>query len=295
MSGGGDGRGLRDLLGGPTIVRLMGAHNALGALVAERAGFHGIWASGLELAASRGVPDSGVITMTDQLAAASSMAGAVSVPVLADCDTGFGDVGQTVRAFESAGVAGVCVEDKRWPKLNSFAAGPQDLVTIEEFTRTIHEAKARQRAAAFVLVARTEALVAGHGPREALARARAYADAGADAVLVHSKERRPDELFDVIGRWDRPAALAVVPTTYYTTTAAELERLGVRVVIYANQGLRSALRAMERTCAEILRTGSSSSVEEQIASVASVLEVSGTTDVARGRRTARAGRNGGGE
>lgn len=292
MSDGGEPRGLRDLLERPGIVRLMGAHNALGALVAQRAGFHGIWASGLELAASRGVPDSGVITMADQLAAASSMAGAVSAPVLADCDTGFGDIGRTVRAFESAGVAGVCVEDKRWPKLNSFAAGPQDLVSIEEFTRTIDEAKAKQRTAAFVLVARTEALVAGHGPREALARARAYADAGADSVLVHSKERRPDELCEVIRRWDRPAALTVVPTTYYTTTAAELERLGVRIVIYANQGLRSALRAMERTCAEILRTGSSSSVEEQIASVASVLEVSGTTDVALGR-TARAGRNGG--
>jgi len=290
MSDRGGGQRLRELLSGPAIVRLMGAHNALGALVAQRAGFHGIWSSGLELAASRGVPDAGIITMSEQLGAATSMAGAVSVPVLADCDTGYGDIGETVLAFESAGVAGVCVEDKRWPKLNSFAAGPQDLVPIEDFTRTIRAAKAKQRTAGFVVVARTEALVAGHGPRDALERARAYADAGADAVLLHSKERRPDELFDVIGRWDRPAALAVVPTTYYTTTAAELERLGVRIVIYANQGLRSALSAMERTCAEILRTGSSSSVEAQIASVASVLDVSGTTAVAQGR-AARAGRD----
>lgn len=277
------GRGLRELLSGPGIVRLMGAHNALGALVAERAGFDGIWASGLELAASRGVPDAGVLTMTDQLAAAGSMAAAVSVPVLADCDTGFGDIGETVRAFEAAGVAGICVEDKCWPKLNSFAAGPQDLVSIGDFTQTIRMAKAMQRTSGFVLVARTEALVAGQGPGEALARARAYADAGADAVLLHCKARQPDELFGVIRRWDRATALVVVPTTYYTTTAAELERLGVRVVIYANQGLRSALRAMERTCEEILRTGSSSSVEEQIASVDSVLDVSGTTDVALGR------------
>jgi phosphoenolpyruvate phosphomutase len=293
MSAAGNGGGLRDLLSGPGVARLMGAHDALGAIVAERAGFDGIWASGLELAASRGVPDAGVIAMADQLAAASSMTAAVSVPVLADCDTGYGDVGGTVRAFEAAGVGGVCVEDKRWPKLNSFAEGPQDLVPIEEFARAIAEAKAMQRTERFVLVARTEALVAGHGPREALARARAYADAGADAVLLHSKERHPDALFDVIGGWDRPAALVVVPTTYYTTTAAELERLGVRVVIYANQGLRSALRAMERTCAEILRTGSSSSVEAQIASVASVLDVSGTTAVAAGR-TVRSGGDGSG-
>jgi phosphoenolpyruvate phosphomutase len=280
---------LRDLVAGPDIVRLMGAHNALGALVAQRAGFHGIWSSGLELATSRGVPDAGVITMAEQLAAAASMASAVSVPVLADCDTGYGDVAETVRAFDAAGVAGICVEDKCWPKLNSFAAGPQDLVSIEQFTRTIREAKAAQRTAGFVLVARTESLVAGHDPADALERARAYADAGADAVLLHSRERRPDKLFDVIARWDGRAALAVVPTTYYTTSAAELQRLGVRIVIYANQGIRSALTAMERTCAEILRTGSSSSVESQIASVDSVLDLSGTSAVARGRAARAAG------
>jgi phosphoenolpyruvate phosphomutase len=291
MSGEG-ARRLRELLAGPEIVRLMGAHNPLGALVAQRAGFHGIWSSGLELAVSRGLPDAGVIAMGDQLAAAASMTRAVPVPILADCDTGFGDMPGTMRAFEAAGIAGICIEDKRGPKLNSFAAGPQELVSIEEFAHAIARAKATQRTADFVLVARVEALVAGHRPEDALARAEAYADAGADAILLHSKERRPHKLFDVIRRWDGRAELAVVPTTYYTTSASELQRLGVRVVIYANQGLRSALRAMERTCAEILRTGSSSSVEPQIASVASVLDMSGTSAVARIRSAQAGGHDG---
>ncbi len=282
-------RQLRQLLARPGIVRLMGAHDPLGALVAERAGFDGVWSSGFELSAAHGVPDAGILTMTEQLAAAEAMAYVASVPVVADCDTGYGDgdnAAYMVRRFERAGVAAVCVEDKCFPKLNSFAPGPHPLVPMAEFEEKIRRAKAAQSGADFVVMARVEALVAGRGPDEALHRARAYADAGADAVLVHSNEEHPRQLLDVICRWDRPAALVVVPTTYHQVTAAELEDLGVKVVIYANQGLRSALRAMEETCAEILRTDSTSTVEPRIATVASVLEVSGTLAAARGRRAA---------
>ncbi len=279
-------RQLRELLARPGIVRLMGAHDPLGALVAERAGFDGVWSSGFELSAACGVPDAGILTMTEQLAAAESMAYVVSVPVVADCDTGYGDgenAAHMVRRFERAGIAAVCIEDKCFPKLNSFAPGPHPLVPVHEFEDKIRRARAARVSDDFVIMARVEALVAGQGPDEALERARAYADAGADAVLVHSTEEQPRELFTVIRRWDRPAALVVVPTTFYRTTAAELDDLGVKVVIYANQGLRSALRAMQETCAEILRTGSTRTVEPRIATVASVLEVSGTLAAARGR------------
>ncbi len=277
---------LRELLARPGIVRLMGAHDPLGALVAQRAGFDGVWSSGFELSAAQALPDAGILTMTEQLAAAESMAYAASIPVVADCDTGYGDgenAAHMVRRFERAGVAGVCVEDKCFPKLNSFAPGPHPLVPVAEFEDKMRRAKAAQAGAEFVVIARVEALVAGRGPDEALHRARAYADAGADAVLVHSREEQPDQLLDVIRRWDRPVALVVVPTTYHGITATELEDLGVKVVIYANHGLRSALRAMEETFAEILRTGSTSTVEPRIASVGSVLELSGTLAAARAR------------
>jgi phosphoenolpyruvate phosphomutase len=277
-------RRLRELLARPGIVRLMGAHDALGALVAERAGFEGVWSSGFELAASHCVPDAGMLAMAEQLAAAQSMAYAVGIPIVADCDTGYGNAenaAHMVRRFEAAGVAGVCIEDKRFPKLNSFAPGTHDLVSVDEFAEKIERARAARRGEDFVVVARTEALVAGQTPGEALERARAYADAGADAVLVHSGETLPRRLLEVVRRWDGRAPLVVVPTTYHTITATELEDLGVKVVIYANQGLRSALRAMQETADEILRTGSSTSVEPRIASVATVLEMSGTLAAAR--------------
>jgi phosphoenolpyruvate mutase len=274
----------------------MGAHDALGALVAQRSGFDGVWSSGFELAASRCVPDAEVLTMAEQLAVAESMAHAVSIPVVADCDTGYGNAESAphmIRSFEDAGVAGVCIEDKRFPKLNSFAPGSHELVSIAEFTDKVRRAKAAQRTPDFVLVARVEALIAGRGPAEALERARAYADAGADAVLVHSREEIPSRLLEVVRHWDGRVPLVVVPTTYHTVTAAELEALGVKVVIYANHGLRSSLRAMEEVCDEILRTGSTSSVESRIASVSSVLEASGTLAAAAEREASpRPGRAG---
>lgn len=273
---------LRALLARPGIVRLVGAHNALGAQMAERAGFEGVWSSSLELSASYGVPDAGMITLTEQLAAAQSMRCAVSIPVVADCDTGYGDannVSYMVRRFEAAGIAAVCIEDKEFPKRNSYLPDGQELVPIGGFQEKIRAAKAAQSTSDFVVIARVEALIAGRGPVEALRRARAYAEAGADAVLIHSKETVPETLFEVIRAWDRRVPLVVVPTTFYKVTAAELETLGIKVVIYANQGLRSALRAMEETYEEILRTGSSASVEGRIWPMRSVFELQGTAQL----------------
>lgn len=275
------GRRLRDLLARRRIGRLVGAHDALGARVAQETGFDGVWASGFELAASRCVPDAGILTMTEHLAAAEQMAWAVDIPVLADCDTGYGNAENAaymVGRFEAAGVAGACIEDQQFPKLNSFAPHAHALVAVEEFADKVRRAKEAQHTDDFVLVARTEALIAGHGAREALRRAEAYARAGADAVLVHSREVVPDELFDVLRSWQGDTPLIAVPTTYHQVDAGELESLGVAAVIYANQGLRSALRAMRDAYATILASGSTTTLEGEIASVASILEISGTID-----------------
>jgi phosphoenolpyruvate phosphomutase len=269
---------LRERLAGPGILRLAGAHDALGAKMAERAGFDGVWSSSFELSASCGVPDAGMVTMTEQLAAAQAMSCATALPVVADCDTGYGDaanVAYMVRRFEAAGIAAVCIEDKEFPKRNSFLPGGQELVPVVEFVAKVAAAKEAQRDPDFVVVARVEALIAGCGPTEALRRARAYADAGADAVLVHSKESTPTQLLQVVRAWDRPAPLVVVPTTYYTLSAAALEAAGVKVVIYANHGLRSALAAMEETFSAILRTGSSAAVEPRIWPLGKVFELQG--------------------
>lgn len=272
---------LRQMLARAGVVRLIGAHNALGARMAERAGFDGVWSSSFEIAASYAVPDASILTQTEHLAAARLMCGAVGVPVVADCDTGYGDEFQfarTVRQFESAGVAAVCIEDKQFPKLNSFAPGRQELVSVDEFVAKLRAGKRAQLNPDFVIIARVEALIAGRGRDEALARARAYADAGADAVLVHSKSPTVDELASVALAWDRPTPLVAVPTSYYRTTAEELSALGVKMIIYANQGLRCALQAMEQTYAEILRSGSTALIEDRLWPMKAIFEVQGVEE-----------------
>jgi phosphoenolpyruvate phosphomutase len=260
-------RKLRRLLARPGVVRLIGAHDALGAKMAERAGFEGVWASGFEIASSHAVPDASIVTLTEHLAASRGMSQASALPVVADCDTGYGEALQfsyAVRQFEAAGVAGVCIEDKLFPKINSFAQGSQELLPVDAFVAKLRAGQAARCDPDFVIIARVEALIAGCGLAETLERARAYADAGADAVLVHSKAADVAEVAAVARLWDRPVPLVAVPTTYYRATAEELGSLGIKMVIYANHGLRAALRAMEETYAEILRTGSTASVESRL-------------------------------
>lgn len=267
---------LRRLFARAGVIRLIGAHNALGARMAARSGFDGVWSSSFELSASHAVPDAGIITLSEHLEVVRAMCRSVEVPVVVDCDTGYGDSLQfahAVRQFEAAGVAAVCVEDKRFPKINSFAPGRQELAPIEEFVSKLHAGKQAQRDSDFCIIARVEALIAGEGRAEALRRAHAYADAGVDAILVHSKSPTVDELADVVLHWNRPVPLVAVPTSYYRTTAEQLAALGIKMVIYANQGLRCALRAMEQAYAEILRSGSTAMIEERLWSMDAIFEL----------------------
>lgn len=269
---------LRTLLARPHIIRLIGAHNALGAKMAERAGFDGVWSSSFEISASYALPDASILTLSEHLNVARAMCMAVELPVIADCDTGYGDGPQfahAVRQFEAAGVAGVCIEDKAFPKLNSLVEGPQRLVPVKDFVRKLLVGKQAQRSADFIIIARVEALIAGRGFDETLARARAYADAGADAVLVHSKSSRADEISSIALAWDRPTPIVAVPSTYYQITIDQFARLGVKMVIYANQGLRCALRAMERVYSEILQSGSTATVEGELWPIQSIFELQG--------------------
>lgn len=181
---------LRELFAQPGVVRIVSAHNPLGARLAERAGFDGVWSSGLEVSASQGVPDTDILTMSELLGVASSMAAAVDVPVIADCDAGYGNahnVMNMIRRYEAAGIAAVSIEDKRFPKVNSFIPGRQELAPIGEFCGKLAAAKEAQRHPGLMVIARIEALIAGWGMDEALRRGEAYARAGADAVLIHAK------------------------------------------------------------------------------------------------------------
>jgi phosphoenolpyruvate phosphomutase len=267
---------LRDLLTGPSLARIIGAHSPLSARLGAEAQFDAVWASGLEISAVAGVPDANILSMSQVLQSAADIAAAVPVPVLADCDSGFGNVNNVVdmvQRYERAGIAGVCIEDKQFPKLNSFVSGNHDLTPVHDFVTKIIAATQTREDPDFVVVARIEALIAGAGMTEALRRAEAYAAAGADALLIHSKKSGPDEVYEFRKLFDGPIPLIVVPTTYNTVTTKDLQAAGFGAVIYANHALRGAIEAMQQVLAQIHQDGTTQYVESRIAPLKQVFDL----------------------
>jgi phosphoenolpyruvate phosphomutase len=258
------------------------AHSPLSAALVEEAGFPVVWASGLELSASRGTPDANILTMTDVLESARQIAASVDVPVLADCDSGFGDVGnviEMVRQFEGAGVAGVCIEDKIFPKVNSFAGAGQDLIPVDAMVAKILAAVDARRHHSFVIVARLESLIAGAGLDDAVRRAEAYELAGADALLIHSKLPHAKEIRAFASSYRGNLPLIAVPTTYSAVSAAELHEMGIALVIYANQTLRTAVKAMRAALRTIITDGTAASIEDRMVRMDEILEMQGMSQL----------------
>jgi len=269
---------LRQAMQGDVPVQCIGAHNGLGARLAEEAGFDAVWASGLEISTAACVPDANILTMTQFLEAAVEMDHATRLPVISDCDTGFGNsnnVIHMVKSYEAAGIAAVCMEDKLFPKVNSFVPGRQELAPIAEFVGKIMAAKNAQRTSDFMVIARVEALIAGWGHDEAMTRAEAYRRAGADAILIHSKQRTPDEIMAFLKEWDHRSPVVVVPTTYPQLTATELKAAGANIVIYANHGLRAGIGAVTDTFARILKDEGTMNVVEELVPMMRVFEIQG--------------------
>lgn len=260
----------------------VGACSALEARLIENAGFDFIWASGFAISASYALPDASIISMTELLEATRAMCGRINVPVVADCDTGFGNANNVIYAvdeFQKAGAAAISIEDKRFPKDTSLLpGGRQELISIEEFTGKIRAAVDARQGSDLVLIARTEALIAGLGVEEALSRAHHYSEAGADCILVHSKSETPDEVVEFVKRWDGAAPLVIVPTSYPSLTEQEVRRLGkIQLVIYANQPLRAAVRAQEQLLAEMKRAGGIHTIDDRMVPVSRIFDLQGVT------------------
>ncbi|HEU4502883.1 MAG TPA: isocitrate lyase/phosphoenolpyruvate mutase family protein [Nitrospira sp.] len=261
-------------------LKVVGAHDALSARLIERAGFDGVWASGFAISASlKCIPDASFITSSEQLEVERNIAEAVNIPVIADCDTGYGNalnVMRTVNDRERAGVAAICIEDNVYPKRCSFYAGVRrELIPIDEHCGKIKAAKAAQTVPDFMVIARTEALIAGWGQEEALKRAEAYAEVGADAVLIHSKSKTFDELKTLYKAWSRRVPLVVVPTIFDQTTAQEMEQAGAKIIIYANQPVRAAIRAMRDTLDLIRSDTRPGAANDQIVTLPEVYDIVG--------------------
>jgi phosphonopyruvate hydrolase len=269
---------LRERLGEGGLLSVMAAHHPLSARLAEEAGFDAIWTSGFELSAAYGVPDASLLSSTQHLDMTRAIAERVAIPVVADLDTGYGNavnVLHVVAGYARAGAAAVVIEDKIFPKDTSLlAGGRQELVRTEEFQGKIAAARAAGAEAGLVVVARTEALIADLGIEEALRRGAAYAEAGADLILVHSKRKTPDEIVEFTRRWPLATRLVIVPTAYPQLTEAKIRELArIAVVIYGNHAIRAAVTAMREIFAAIRADGGIHEVDRRIVAVEEIFRL----------------------
>ncbi len=274
---------LRAMLESPELGFLMEAHNGISARLVEEAGFKGIWGSGLALSAQYGVRDNNEASWTQVVDMLEFMSDVTSIPILLDGDTGYGDFNnmrRLVKKLEQRDIAGVCIEDKQFPKTNSFIGGErQPLAELDEFCGKIKAGKDSQVDPDFCIVARVEALIAGWGVDVALRRAEAYHEAGADAILIHSKLSHPDEILAFAKEWAERSPLVIVPTKYYSTPTEVFRRAGISVVIWANHLIRAAIASMAAVAREIHDSETLVNVEDQIASVGEIFRLQGADEL----------------
>jgi phosphoenolpyruvate phosphomutase len=274
---------LRNLLTSPQTEFILEAHNGISAKIVEEAGFKGIWGSGLAMSAQFGVRDNNEASWTQVVDMLEFMSDATNIPILLDGDTGYGDFNnmrRLVKKLEQRNIGGVCIEDKLFPKTNSFIGGErQPLADVEEFCGKIKAGKDIQLDDDFSIVARVEALIAGWGMEEALRRAEAYRLAGADAILMHSKISRPDEILTFAKEWAGRSPLVIVPTKYYSTPTDVFRQAGISLVIWANHLIRSAVASMQETARVIYQSESLIDCEDQIATVSELFRLQGADEL----------------
>ncbi|HYN80899.1 MAG TPA: phosphoenolpyruvate mutase [Gemmatimonadaceae bacterium] len=273
---------LRAMLQSPDLDFIIEAHNGLSARIAEEAGFKGIWGSGLSISAALGVRDNNEASWTQVLEVLEFMSDVTTIPILLDGDTGYGNFNnlrRLVSKLEQRDIAGVCIEDKRFPKTNSFIGDAQPLADMDEFCGKIKAAKDTQKDEDFVVVARLEGFIAGRGLKDVLTRAEAYHSAGADALLVHSKKSNPSDIDAFMAEWDKRLPIVIVPTKYYSTPTEHFRELGISLAIWANHNVRASIQAMRVTTARIFADKSLINVEGTIATVGDIFHLQGADEL----------------
>ena len=259
---------LRRLINVKPIVRILEAHNGLTGLIVEKTSikkdgknieFDGIWESSLTDSTAKGKPDTELVDFSSRFSTIEEILEVTTKPIIVDGDTG-GRIEHfkfRVKTLERLGVSAIIIEDKVGDKRNSLfgTTVPQEQDSIEHFSQKIHEGKLSQVTTDFMIIARVESLILKNGMDDALKRAEAYISAGADGIMIHSKEKDGKEIIEFckkFQKFDRKVPLVVVPSTYAHMTESELQDLGVNVVIYANHLLRSAYPAMIDAAKSIL-------------------------------------------
>ena len=280
---------LRRLIDVKPIVRLMEAHNGLSGLIVEDSmaqqdgqtvEFDGMWSSSLTDSTSRGKPDIEAVDISSRLQTINDVFEVTTKPLVFDADTGGipEHFSFTVRSLERLGVSAVIIEDKEGLKRNSLFGTdvPQTQSSIQDFSARIAIGKKAQITDDFMVIARIESLILDRGVEDALVRAEAYVEAGADAVMIHSRRKEPDEIFEFCASAATRIPnipIVAVPTSYNSVTESELAKAGVKVVIYANHLLRAAYPSMKAVAESILQHGRSLEADGQIVSISEVLNI----------------------
>jgi phosphoenolpyruvate phosphomutase / 2-hydroxyethylphosphonate cytidylyltransferase len=282
-------KSLRRIIATKPIVRLLDVHNGLTGLIIEntvldtdrgKREFDGMWASSLTDSTARGKPDIEAVDLTSRLSTINDILEVTTKPIVYDGDTG----GKpehfvfTVKTLERLGISAVIIEDKIGLKKNSLFGTEVEQTQdgIQSFCHKIEMGKRAQATRDFMIIARIESLILQKGQADAIERARAYLAAGADAIMIHSREKSPDEIFafcrayrELPGR--KP--LVVVPTSFDQVTEDELAAQGVNVVIYANHLLRSAYPAMLQTAQSILAHGRAAETNDRLMPIKQIIEL----------------------
>lgn len=273
----------RSLLNSKNLEFIMEAHNGISAKIVEEAGFKGIWASGLALSAQYGVRDNNEASWTQIVDMIEFMSDATKIPILLDGDTGYGNFNnlrRLVRKLEQRGIAGVCIEDKIFPKTNSFIKGEkQQLADIAEFSGKIAAGKDSQLDDDFSIIARVEAFIAGFDLKEAIKRAEAYRLAGADGILIHSALSNPSQILDFTEEWAGRCPLVIVPTKYYSTPTEVFKKLNIHLVIWANHMIRGSVKYMQNVASNIKKRETVTEIEDNIATVGELFRLQGSDEL----------------
>lgn len=269
---------LRRLLAERAAVRFVGVHDGLSARLAEQAGARALWVSGLCISLSKALPDDESVTYETLARRIEDIRRGSVLPVLADGNTGFGGpqvVGHLIRVLESRGADGVSLEDKAYPRQNSFADtdGPFPLEDPAAYAEKLRRARAARRSEDFLLVARTEGLIAGESLEQVLARAETYCAAGADAIIVHSKADHPGEVLAFARAWRNRTPVVVIPTTYPGLSFAAAAEAGVSGVICANQLMRATIQAGEEYLRQLVKADSIAESETALSSLSGLLDL----------------------
>ncbi|MEF8710875.1 MAG: phosphoenolpyruvate mutase [Candidatus Accumulibacter propinquus] len=282
-------RSLRRLLNAKRLIRILDLHNGLSGLIIESASvetpngpreFDGMWGSSLTDSTAKGKPDIEAVDVSARMITLNEVLEVTTKPIVYDGDTG----GRTehfiftVKTLERLGVSAVIIEDKTGLKKNSLfgtdVSQTQD--NIEAFCHKIREGKKAQATDHFMIIARIESLILGRPMAEAMERARAYLEAGADGIMIHSRKKSPEEIFEfceLYNKLEGRKTLVVVPTSFSQVTEEELADHGVNIVIYANHLLRAAYPAMMKTAKSILLHQRAAEVESDLMSISDILEL----------------------